>query len=121
MPRRRAVSGCRAISLARFRRARAGEQFGYAYGCRPINAQRCIFLASRCSRISGRACIFRFPPAELAPKPASAMIQPSARRDSELIFSAKMAIPFVRQIDPACRNRQNSALRKGFESSAIGL
>ena len=58
MPRRRAVSGCRASSLARLRRARAGEQFWYADGCCPINAHFLIFIASRCSRISGLARIF---------------------------------------------------------------
>ncbi len=57
MPRRRAVSGCRASSLAKFRRARAGEQFGYADGYRPIIAQRWSFFAIKISRISGLACM----------------------------------------------------------------
>jgi hypothetical protein len=48
-----------------------------------------------------RSCVhlFDFPPAELSPKPAFAMIQLSARRDSGLIFAAAMVIPFVRQVD----------------------
>jgi hypothetical protein len=116
---RRPRSGCRASSLAKFRRALAGEHVGSINGCCPIIAQRLIFLAIKISRISGRACIFRFLPAELAPKPGFAMIQPSARRDSELLFPATMVILSVSQIDPACLNRQNSALRKGFESSGI--
>lgn len=42
-------------SLAKFRRALAGEMLGYMEGYRPISAHRFIFLASRCSRICGRA------------------------------------------------------------------
>jgi len=45
-----------ASSLAKFRRALAGEMLGYMDGYRPISAQRRIFFASRCSRICGRAC-----------------------------------------------------------------
>jgi hypothetical protein len=109
---RRPRSGCRASSLAKFRRARVGEQFEYADGCRPIIAQRFSFPAINNSLTSGRACIFLSSSAELAPKPAFATIQPSARRDSELIFPANMPILSVWQIDPACWKRQNSALLK---------
>ena len=55
-PRRCAMCGYLASSREKFLRALAGEMFGNALGCRPINAHRCIFLASRCSRICGRAC-----------------------------------------------------------------
>jgi hypothetical protein len=119
MPRRRAVAGCRASSLAKFRRALAGEHVGSTNGCCPIIAQRLIFLAIKISRISGRACIFSISSSRMAPKPAFAMLQASARRNSELLFAAMMAIVSVRQIGSACRNRQNSALRKGFGSSGI--
>jgi hypothetical protein len=47
------------------------------------------------------------------------MIQPSARRDSGLIFPEIMAFPSVRQIDQPAGNAKNSALRKGFESCGI--
>jgi hypothetical protein len=55
---RRPRSGCRASSLAKFRRALAGEHVGSTNGCCPIIAQRLIFLAIKISRISGRACMF---------------------------------------------------------------
>jgi hypothetical protein len=54
----RPMSGCRASSLAKFRRALAAEHVGSTNGCCPIIAQRLIFLAIKISRISGRACIF---------------------------------------------------------------
>jgi len=57
------------------RRARAGEQFGYADGCRPIIAQRFIFWAINNSLTSSLACIFFDFLPQLAPKPAFAMIQ----------------------------------------------
>ena len=50
------MCGYFASSREKFLRALAGEMFGYTHGYRPINAQRFIFLASRCSRICGRAC-----------------------------------------------------------------
>jgi hypothetical protein len=43
-------------SREKFLRALSGEMFGYAEGYRPISDQRFIFLASKCSRICGRAC-----------------------------------------------------------------
>jgi hypothetical protein len=79
------------------RRALEGEQFGYADGCRPIRDQRFSFPAINNSLTSGRACIFSISSSRMAS--AFAMIQPSARRDSGLIFAAAMVIPFVRQID----------------------
>jgi hypothetical protein len=57
MPRRRASSGYRVINLEKFRLARDGEQFGYAVGHRPMDAQRLSFVASRCSRSGGFARI----------------------------------------------------------------
>ena len=63
---RRPRSGCRASSLAKFRRAREGEQVGSTNGCCPISAQCFSFLAINISRICGRAFIsFRFPPQNL--------------------------------------------------------
>jgi hypothetical protein len=47
------------------------------------------------------------------------MIQPSARRDSGLIFPAEMAIPIVRQIDQPVGIAKNLPLSIGFESSGI--
>jgi hypothetical protein len=54
--RRAASSGYFVSSREKFLRAFSGEMFGYADGYRPISAQRFIFLASKCSRICGRAC-----------------------------------------------------------------
>jgi hypothetical protein len=119
MPRRRAISGYRAHSLAKFRRALAGCSFGCADGYFPISAHRFILAASRCWRISGRAFILQFPPAELTPKPAFAMIQPSARQDSGQLSPATMAVLSVWLLDLPAGNVKNSALGKGFESSAI--
>lgn len=101
MPIRWAVAGCRASNLARLRRARAGEQFGYADGCRPIIAHFLIFAASRCSRTSGLARISDF-----------------LRRTDFFGKDGDSVCPANR---PACQNRQNSALRNGFGSSGIDL
>ena len=49
------MCGYFARSREKFLRALAGGQFGYALGWRPLSAHFCIALASRCSRICGRA------------------------------------------------------------------
>ena len=84
-----AICGYVASSREKFRRALAGEMFGKADGCRPINAHRCIFLASKCWRSWGRACILIFL-RELAGN--SAVNQGSAQWNSELLFPVMMAI-----------------------------
>lgn len=50
---------------------------------------------------------------------AFAMIQPLARRDSEAISQAKMAIPAARQPMPNLSEPQDPASLKGIESSGI--
>jgi len=110
IPRRRAISGYRANNLEKFRRALEGEQFAYACGYRPIIAQRFSFPAINISRTSGLACISSISSRELAPKPAFAMIQPSTRWDSELVFPSKMAIPRVGQIGQPAGNAKNCSL-----------
>jgi hypothetical protein len=84
-----AICGYLAISLKKFRRAREAGQCGNADGCRPINAHRCIFLASKCWRSWGRACILIFL-RKLAGN--SAVNQGSAQLNSELLFPVMMAI-----------------------------
>jgi hypothetical protein len=88
-PRRSAICGYFASSREKFLRALAGEMFGYALGCLPISAQRFIFLASRCSRICGRACILIF----LQTKPEVSALRDMTR---EPVFAAKRAISCVR-------------------------
>lgn len=83
----RAISGYRAKSLEKFRRARDGEQFGNAVGFRPIKAQRCIAFASKSWRISGRAFMFSFSSAELCVLPAS--LQVLAQANSKTFFQQR--------------------------------
>ena len=52
------MCGYFARSREKFLRALEAEQFVYALGWRPLSAHFCIALASRCSRIFGRAFIF---------------------------------------------------------------
>ena len=60
---------------------------------------------------------FRFPPAELC---VSFLPCFKPRRVGlGTVFPAMMAISDIWHIDPVCRNRKNSALRNGFESSSI--
>lgn len=54
------MRGYLASSREKFLRALAGEMLGYMDGYRPISAQRCIFVASKCWRSAGRACILIF-------------------------------------------------------------